>query len=268
MNKLTIKVIILFVATILIHQLFELESKACNVAVVSAKASATGRPFIWKNRDHPESYRHEIQYYPEVTSGVGGSLRLMGETLFNTGTVVTTGGANESGFAITNTTCYESAILEAANVNTELMDKALENCKTLAQFEALAAKFTDIWSNKNISGIFAVIDAYGGAAIYEMWTDGNGNDIMYRKYDAETGNVTDENGKVFTDLRFKQTTGFNNRTNSNHSNGFIQIWSDTPRELRARQLLTSMKLNNELSPRNMMRLVSQDVLGGNTADYC
>jgi len=100
MNKFTAKMVLLLVATILIQQFFELESKACNVAVVSARASATGRPFIWKNRDHPESYRMEMQYFSEKTSGVGGSLRLMGETLFGSGTVVTTAGSNASGFAI------------------------------------------------------------------------------------------------------------------------------------------------------------------------
>ncbi|HPS59021.1 MAG TPA: hypothetical protein PK514_13025 [Spirochaetota bacterium] len=192
----------------------------------------------------------------------------MGETTFGSGVSVCTGGTNESGFAITNTTCYESVLLEAANVNTELMEKALENCKTLAQFEDLVSQFTSIWSGKNISGIFAVIDAYGGAAIYEMWSNGNSKAVKYRKYNADTGLVTDENGAAFTDLRFPQTTGFLNRTNSNHANGFIQIWSDTPRELRARQLLQGMKDSGALSPRNIMRVLSKDVLGGDTTDYC
>ncbi|HOO72836.1 MAG TPA: Ig-like domain-containing protein [Spirochaetota bacterium] len=263
-----IKIAILFIATLLIQQLLQHETKACNVAVVSASASATGRPFIWKNRDHAESYRQEVLYYPEVVSGVGGSLRLMGETTFDSGVSVCTGGANESGFAIANTTCWESLLLEAANVNTELMEVVLEECKTLTEFEQVVSEFTDRWSNKNISGIFAVIDAYNGAAIYEMWSDGNGNDVMYRKYNVDTGTVTDEDGHTATDCLYEQTVGFNNRTNSNHTDGWISIWTDTPRELRARQVFTEMQLNDELTPRNLMREVSKDVCGGNPADYC
>ena len=270
MNRIITKILIVLTAMLMIQQLAP-EADACNIAVVSGKTSATGRPFIWKNRDHALSYKHEVVYYPEVTTGVGGSVRLMGETTYGTGDTVCTGGANESGFAIANTTCVDSSNdpYDLYNVNTELMEKALENCTTLAQFENLLSQFTTIWSRKNISGIFAVIDAYGGAAIYEMWTDGNGNDIMYRKYNVDTGVVTDEKGAVFTDLRFgAETTGFQNRTNSNHASGWIQIFSDTPRELRARQILSGMKTEGALSPRNIMRVLSKDVLGGDTTDYC
>lgn len=270
MNRIISRLMILLAAVILIHQGLQVESKACNIAVVSGKVSATGRPFIWKNRDHANSYKHEVLYYDEVIPGVGGSVRLMGETQYGLGVSVCTGGANESGFAIANTTCVDTDNdpYDMANVNTELMEKALENCKTLAQFEELAGRFTSIWSNKNISGIFAVIDAYGGAAIYEMWTDGNGRNIMFRKYNVDTGAVTDQNGAVYSDLRYTQTTGFNNRTNSNHAEGWIEIWTDDPRELRARQILSGMKSDDALSPRNIMRVLSKDVLGGDTTTYC
>ncbi len=270
MNKIISRLMILMAAALIFCQVLQVESEACNIAVVSGNVSATGRPFIWKNRDHANSYKHEVKYYPEVIAGIGGSVRLMGETQYGLGVSVCTGGANESGFAITNTTCVDTDNdpLDAANVNTELMDKALESCKTLEDFEALAGRFTSLWSNKNVSGIFAVIDAYGGAAIYEMWTDGNGRPIMYRKFNVDTGVVTDQNGNLFTNLRYTPTTGFNNRTNSNHTEGWIEIWTDDPRELRARQLLSGMKDQGALSPRNIMRVLSKDVLGGDTTTYC
>ncbi len=268
MKKNAMKIILAFIASLIIQQFMESEARACNVAVVTASASATGRPFIWKNRDHADSYRHEVLYFPEVIPGVGGSVRLLGETAFNNSLAVCTGGTNESGFAIANTTCWESLLLEAANVNTNFMELALERCRTLADFEGLAAQFTSLFSNKNKSGIFAVIDAYNGAAIYEMWTNGNGKPIIYRKFDANTGYVTDENGLPFNDYRYTQTVGFNNRTNSNHTNGWIEIQSDSPREERARQLMTQMLVKHELSPRNLMREVAKDVCGGNPADYC
>ncbi|HOW80918.1 MAG TPA: Ig-like domain-containing protein [Spirochaetota bacterium] len=272
MKKSFAKSFILIVALVLIHQLMQHETRACNVAVVTAEASATGRPFIWKNRDHANSYKIEVKYFPSKSGfeSVGGSMRVMGETTWGSGVAVCTGGANESGFAIANTTCVDgdNDPFDLNNVNTELMEVSLEECKTLAEFEEIASEFTDRWTDKNISGIFAVIDAQDGAALYEMWTNGNGNDIMYRKFDAHTGNVTDENGSPFSDIRYTQTVGFNNRTNSNHTDGWIDIWTDTPRELRARQLMTEMLANDELSPRNMMREVAKDVCGGNPADYC
>ncbi len=272
MKKLATRIFILLITSILIQQLMQHETKACNVAVVSASASATGRPFIWKNRDHTESYRHQVLYFPEEKAGIGGSMRLMGETFFNgtaDPTTVCTGGTNESGFAITNTTCIDidHDLFDASNVNTNLMEKALAECRYLSEFETLALNYRSYWKGKNISGIFAVIDAHGGAAIYEMYTDGNGNPLMFRKFDVVNNTVTDENGAAFTDYKYPQTTGFNNRTNSNHTRGWIDIASDTPRELRARQLLSAMKLNNTLTPRNLMRYVSKDVCGGTPADY-
>ena len=246
----------------------EQQSEACNVAVVTAGASATGRPFLWKNRDHAESYRHEVIYYPEVIPGVGGSIRLIGETFYDTDINVCTGGVNESGFAIANTTCVESQVMEANNVNTELMEVALEECRTLSDFEDLVSEFTSRWTDMNISGIFGVIDASGGAAVYEMWSNGNGNPIMYRKFDANTGHVYDEYGQRVYDYTVTPTVGFVNRTNSNHTDGWITIWSDTPRELRARQVMTGLYADGELSPRNMMRQVAKDVCGGDPVDYC
>lgn len=274
MKKFITRVFILFITTLFMQQLMQQETKACNVAVVSASASATGRPFIWKNRDHSESYRHQVLYFPAGSTVKYGSFRLMGETLFDQPDyTVCTGGANETGFAITNTTCVDPNTdlgADTNNVITDLMAKALEQCKTLSEFETVANNYKTYWNNKNISGICAVIDSYGGAAIYEMSTGkgkGNGKDLMFRKYDVDTGVVTDENGDIVNDYKYSQTIGFNNRTNSNHTKDWIAIVSDTPRENRARQLLSAMKLNNSLTPRNIMRYVSKDVCGNTPSDY-
>lgn len=272
MKKFITRVIVLFITSLFMQQLLQQETRACNIAVITASASSTGRPFIWKNRDHATSYRHQVLYFPEVKTGVGGSTRLMGETFFNGTTspkTVCTGGANESGFAITNTTCIDTTndSTDAYNVNTNLMEKALEQCKTLSEFETLANGYKTYWSKKSISGIFAVIDAQGGAAIYEMWTNGLGKTLMFRKFNVNTGAVTDEKGAASTDIKYTQTVGFNNRTNTNHTRGWIDIPSDSPREIRARQLLTSMQNKNELSPYNIMRFVSKDVCGGTPKDY-
>ena len=269
-----IKIVIVFIATLFMQQLMQQEIRACDVAVVSASASATGRPFIWKNRDHTESYRHQVLYFPEVKSGVGSSLRLMGETVINgtaDPTTTCSGGANESGFALANTTVYDSNDpLDTSNINTNLVEKALEQCRTLAEFETLAKDYKSNWSGSTISGNFAVIDAHGGAAVYEMWTvGGSGNILQFRKFDVNTGALTDQDGAAADDNRFSdlETAGFNNRTNSFHTTGWREIASDTPRELRARQLLQGWKDSDQLYPRNIMRFLSKDVCGGTPADY-
>ena len=269
MKKYITRIFILFIAALSMQQILQMETRACDVAVITASASATGRPFIWKNRDHTDSYRHIIVYKAEVKSGVGGCFKLMGETKLNTTSSPATtcsGGANESGFAIANTTVYDSNDpLDVSNVNTNLVEKALEECRTLKEFETIAKNYTSYWSNSTISGNFGVIDAYGGAAIYEMWTDGHGTTLKYRKFNVNDGTLTDQSGGTAADNKYSsiETVGFDNRTNSFHTNGWKEITSDTPRELRASRLFNAMRLKDQLSPCNVMRYVSKDVCGDN-----
>ncbi len=270
MKKIITRIFIIFIASLVIQQFSQQETQACDVAVITASASATGRPFIWKNRDHGDSYRHVMVYKAAVNSSVGGCFKLMGETKFNTTSSPATtcsGGANESGFAIANTTVYDTNDpLDMYNVNTNLVEKALEECRTLAEFETIAKNYTSYWSSSTISGNFAVIDAYGGAAIYEMWSNGRGKTLMYRKFDVNTGTVTRQDGSTAIDNSYSaiETVGFNNRTNSFHTANWKEINSDTPREFRASQLFTRMLQNDQLSPRNVMRYVSKDVCGDNS----
>jgi len=270
MKRLFKRIFAILITSLFLQQFLQQETRACDVAVITASASATGRPFIWKNRDHTDSYRHHLLYVSAVNPNVGGSLRLMGETVIDTTSDPSTtcsGGSNESGFAIANTTVYDSHDqYDINNINTNLVEKALEQCRTLAEFETIARNYTTYWTNKTISGNFAVIDAYGGAAIYEMWTeDGRGETLKFRKFDANTGAVTDQDGAAAADNKYSsiEHVGFNNRTNSFHTNGWREITSDTPRELRAGQLFSAMKLKDELSPVNVMRYVSKDVCGDN-----
>jgi len=58
------------------------EIQACTVAVVSAKASQTGRPFLWKNRDNPSSVREEIDFEIAGPDNVGSILYAKGETFY------------------------------------------------------------------------------------------------------------------------------------------------------------------------------------------
>ena len=72
---------------IILHLLFAIclinELFACDIAVVSAGASSSGRPFIWKNRDYQLSAREEITYTKARKNDVGASLRVIGEPLIS-----------------------------------------------------------------------------------------------------------------------------------------------------------------------------------------
>ncbi|MBF0227214.1 MAG: hypothetical protein HQK76_17345 [Desulfobacterales bacterium] len=221
-------------------------SSACDIGVVSAAKSATGRPFIWKNRDHDMGWQQEIKYYKAKDAKVGGSLRIIDRTTL---AEVSSGGVNESGFAICNTTVYEADPLHElfANANTDLLAKALERCITVSDFDNYLATWHTESENKTkvISGNFVVIDAHGGAALYEAYTgegfSAYGAQIMVNKFDANT-----------------VAEGFVVRTNSHQ---WINLKGDNDREIRAYNLFLSLSQTNRLSYRNVLIEVAKDICG-------
>ena len=233
-------------------------STACDVAVISGKVTSNGRPVIWKNRDHGPRWEQEIRYYPATHPEVGPSVRIVDRAttaplLYKDGAVsILSGGLNASGFAITNTTVYENDPVHEyySNANHLLMEVALETCKTVDDFDALLADYRNISENwdKIISGNFVVIDAKGGAALYEIFS-GFGfqaylNPLMINKFDANDP----EDAPL----------GFVNRTNSHK---WIQRNSDTQREVRGRDILTDLYDENDLSFENVLLILAKDVCG-------
>lgn len=179
---------------------------SCDIAVVSAHATSNNRPLIWKSRDNSLGWEQEIASYKRAKNSdnaqAGASVRVIDRTR---GTAAQSGGANEGGFAITNTTVYqESPIHEyLASANLNLMSNALTRCVTLDDFDDYLARWHTINANRTriLSGNFAVIDAYGGAALYELTTGESSTDIYayggrvkIHRIDANTGFVTNEDG--------------------------------------------------------------------------
>lgn len=204
----TRKTSFLTVAAACILFLFGTDAMACDIAVVSAKASSNGRPLIWKSRDNSLSWEQEVACYDRAgnteNKAAGGSVRVVDRTR---GTAAQSGGVNESGFAITNTTVYqESPIHEyLASANLNLMSNALKRCTTVAEFDAYIAGWHLEGSNSRriLSGNFVVIDAKGGAALYELTTGDSQTDVYayggrvkVHKIDANTGFVTNEDGAL------------------------------------------------------------------------
>ena len=144
---------------------------------------------------------------------------------------------------IANATVVEDPLREIANINHVLLEKALEKCETLADFEAMLAKWFNYYLYV-ISGNFAVIDAHGGAAIYEVWSNGT-NYLTWEKYDANEA----ENGFVV-------------RANSHMTEGWvIRDGGVALRYERAQELFTELSRNKALTPRNVLRIVGKDLAG-------
>jgi hypothetical protein len=139
-------------------------SKACTTAIVSAKASATGHPLLWKNRDTGAELSY-IAHFQGKKYGFTGTVE-SGDTLFRVWS-----GANDVGFCIVNnlsynlrTPAYASKSLHAG----ELMKEALGCCATVDEFE----EFIRREKVRGVSANFGVIDASGGAAYLEVWDGG------------------------------------------------------------------------------------------------
>lgn len=142
--------------------LFSSDLYCCTSAIISGKATKDGRPLMWKHRDTGEE-NNRIDYIkgPKYCFlALINSLDMLPEAW---------SGTNEVGFSIMNTASYN---LNYDNVPSEQMDRegrvmydALGKCKTLADFEKLLNSYKKPYG---VEGNFGVIDAFGGAAYYEV----------------------------------------------------------------------------------------------------
>jgi hypothetical protein len=179
----------------------------------------------------------------------------------NNGTPVNpSGGLNEAGFAISCTSVYEDydPSHEYYNINTKLLWDALEECATIDEFDAFLNNWRQNNSGKAISGNFVAIDAHGGAALYECYTGGTTDSIYYRKYDANTGAITLQDGSSAGVDTIAQTYGFVNRANANT---FIPFNFGEQRRWRAQTILIDLAETGRLNYRNCMTEVAKDVIG-------
>lgn len=148
-----------------------LTSRACTSFIISGKATKDGRPMILKNRDTGDQNN-------VVVVAQGELYRYMGiAAAWDMRPLSVWGGHNEVGFAIINTAAYNLNGCKGKDTDHDgiLMRRALEVCRTLADFEHLLdtlPKPMDLNSN------FGVLDAEGGCAYYET------GDSTYAKFDA------------------------------------------------------------------------------------
>lgn len=136
---------------------------ACTSAVISGKVTPDGRPLLWKNRD-TDFPQNSVRYFS------GGRYPFV--AVVNSGEDNPTDvwiGTNAAGFSIMNTQSYNLVEVkpgeERGEANGRVMRRALEVCATVKDF----CQFLDTLSKPSlIEANFGVIDAKGGAAMFEV----------------------------------------------------------------------------------------------------
>ena len=154
--------------------LYGLESLACTSVIVSAGASATGRPLLMKQRDNKGS--NGVVYLQGEKYG------FVGLTSIRKGTVkYVVGGVNEAGFAVVSLT-NKTLVREKENLkksrSSAFLTRAMGECRTVDEFEELVKT---VGREMIVFGNFGVIDASGGAAYFEL------GDCEYHRDDVPEG---------------------------------------------------------------------------------
>ena len=157
--------------------LFVVPVFACTSVIVSGKKSASGRPVMYKHRDTGHLDNYIGWYKGEKYTFIG-----LVNSNVKDGEVWT--GTNSAGFSIMNTATYD---LKDDDVPEDQMDregivmyKALSVCQTLADFENL---LNTLPRPMGVEANFGVIDAFGGAAYYEV------NNHSWVKFDVNDPQV-------------------------------------------------------------------------------
>ena len=150
------------------------DAYSCTSAIISAKASASGRPMLWKHRD-TSTTDNKVEY---VASADGAYAYVAHFNAADTQLKEAWTGMNEVGFAIMNTASYN---IKADQVPDRMMDRegevmtiALRSCRSVEDFEAL---LDSLPRPMGVEANFGVIDASGAGAYYET------NNDSYIKYD-------------------------------------------------------------------------------------
>lgn len=162
--------------------------KACTSAIITAKASESGRPLLWKHRDTGQE-QNRVEYF---TTGKYPFLAIVN---FDdvAGTAWT--GTNSVGFSIMNTASYNLKDDDVTDMDKEglVMYKALESCATLSDFEKMLDKLP---RPMGVEANFGVIDAQGGAAYYEV------NNHSWVKVDVNDPKIAPNGYLVYTNFSY------------------------------------------------------------------
>lgn len=147
-------------------------TEACTSAIVAGKASASGRPMLWKHRD-TGCESNFVERVP-ASGDTHGYVALFnaGDSLLQEAWM----GMNDAGFAIMNTASYNLAPDTAVYKDREgeVMTAALRRCASVDDFERLLRTLP---KPLGVQANFGVIDADGNGAYFET------DDYNFTKFD-------------------------------------------------------------------------------------
>lgn len=201
----------------------------CTTLVASGKATADGRPMLWKNRD-AKDHENQVVYLEDGRIpylGLVNGKDLAGLSIW--------AGVNARGFAIMNNASYN--LDQGADTTAEgwLMKLALQSCATVEEFEALLERTNP--AGRDVAANFGVIDAVGGAAYFETSTR------AFKRFDANDPAAAPQ--------------GYIVRSNYSHS-GDPDKGTGFTRESRAIDLILGLVKERRLDGRALLAEVARD----------
>ena len=215
---------------LLVSSVFVGSSSACTIGVASGRATADGRPMIWKTRDTYHK-NNEVFYNDEY------KYKFIGVINAEEGDPAIWQGVNEKGFAILNSQSSDLKKFKEYSSDKEngsFMRKALGYCASVAEFEELLKRTNN--AVRETTTNFAVMDAAGEAAIFETANE------RYRRFDATCPN-TAPNGYVVRS-NFAFSAGEQNNTSRKKS---------LSRYNRTSKLLESFYADGKVSYKDILR---------------
>lgn len=175
-------------------------ARPCTIAVISGRATADGRPLLWKNRDVAEQDNIVRFYAGRVHAYLGLSNAGVADKIY--------AGLNSAGLAIVNAVSTDLAGTGESE-NGIFIKRILEECATVDEVEALLAATNG--AGRKTQANFGVIDARGRGAIFETGNrssvrfdaDAAPSGFLVRTNFALTGTIP-ENGEGF--IRFDRAS--------------------------------------------------------------
>lgn len=221
------------------------ESQACTSAVISGKVTPDGRPLLWKHRD-TDFIENGVKYFS------GGRYPFIGivNSIDEHPTEVWIG-TNSAGFSLMNTQSYNLVEVkegeERGAANGRVIRQALAVCATVDDFR----HFLDTIAKPSlIEANFGVIDAQGGAAMFE---------VDYYKY-----TMFDANNPQDAPCGYIARTNFSFTGQVNEGAGYVRFMQ-TDKLLMpaaAMNLITPAWIFNELSRSFANPLLGIDLRSG------
>jgi hypothetical protein len=148
----------------------------CTIGIFTGRATADGRPILWKNRDVTNAVQKFCYYNPVILGG--DTMMAYLANCYSSDTTRVYMGINEAGFAVMNANSYNLGdVMMDGFDDGRIMRLALETCRTLDDFEEILA-ITSVRGRQDCWN-FGAIDAFGNAAMFEAANFG------YTRYDVD-----------------------------------------------------------------------------------